>query len=53
MLRALLSCDFDSVLCPAGFGTWCCVQDVIAEVKAEKAERARLGTGAPYQRTIP
>jgi ubiquinol-cytochrome c reductase subunit 7 len=23
------------------------------EVKAERSERARLGTGAPYQRTIP
>jgi len=26
---------------------------VLEEVKQERVERARLGTGAPYQRTIP
>lgn len=29
------------------------LRDVLAEVKAERSERARLGSGAPYQRTIP
>lgn len=29
------------------------LQDALDEVKAEKLERAQLGTGAPYQRTIP
>ena len=28
-------------------------KDIVAEVKAEKAERYALGTKAPYQRTIP
>lgn len=29
------------------------LRPVIEEVKAERSERAQLGTGAPYQRTIP
>jgi len=29
------------------------LRDTIQEVKAERQERAQLGTGAPYQRTIP
>jgi hypothetical protein len=28
-------------------------QDMLGQVKAEKRERAQLGSGAPYQRTIP
>jgi hypothetical protein len=31
----------------------CALQPYLDEVKAERSERARLGTGAPYQRTIP
>jgi ubiquinol-cytochrome c reductase subunit 7 len=29
------------------------LQDMLGQVKAEKRERAQLGSGAPYQRTIP
>lgn len=29
------------------------VQDALDQVKAENAEKALLGTGKPYQRTIP
>eukprot|EP00879_Flechtneria_rotunda_P000670 GHRR01000784.1.p1 GENE.GHRR01000784.1~~GHRR01000784.1.p1 ORF type:complete len:121 (+),score=32.70 GHRR01000784.1:171-533(+) len=29
------------------------LQPVLREIKAERAERAQLGSGAPYQRTIP
>lgn len=31
----------------------CTPQDMVAQVKAEKLERAQLGSGTPYQRTIP
>lgn len=55
------SLDMRRPLCDVASAKWfryqlsCCttLQDALDQVQAENAEKALLGTGAPYQRTIP